>query len=93
MESVGATGGDRESERDGMTPQQQSDLLTAARAALERLRHTTHRTECRYALLVSKNVIIGDLETEKQFCTCGLWQTREALRAAIEAAGAEGGTE
>lgn len=70
-----------------MTPQQQEALLTAARAAAVRLENDVHNRTCRYDLF-RRYCGTGEESTD---CTCGLWQTREALRAAIAGAGAEGG--
>ncbi len=77
------------------------DLLTAARAALDRLeRKDTHDTNCLWmqttrTISGSQKWLASDTTAEqgqRMYCTCGLWQTREALRAAIvreEQGGAE----
>lgn len=69
-----------------MTHEQQAALLTAARAAAEWISKHEHGYFCDYPVLRRQCAAQRMPEpVESETCTCGSWQTREALRAAIEA--------
>ena len=69
-----------------MTTEQQSALVEAARAAVDWLKKEAHRTTCAYVPASLFAEWHRKPTPPESLCTCGLWQTREALRRALEGA-------
>lgn len=63
-----------------MTPEQQQELVTAARAVANWLSKADHGDFC-----AARRMAVPGMSND---CDCGLWQTREALRQALARAAA-----